>query len=171
MLRVMPEIAPLFGAEFDIADFAHVAYLLGIGLFAGIVAAMFGLGGGVVAVPALILAFGYFQDQFTATRATSLVMILPTSLVGASLHWRAGSVDKLLVVKVTPVAAAGAVVGVFIAYAVPQAGLQVIFAVLLLFAALRLLVKKAEKKSVEKVVHDGGNLTIPNPPQNELRAD
>jgi uncharacterized membrane protein YfcA len=151
MLNVIPETAPLVADYPDAGQLTHIAYLLGLGLIAGVVSALFGLGGGVVAVPGLALAFALFHDQFTATRATSLAMILPTSLVGAVLHWRAGNVDKSLAFKVTPVAAAGAVGGVFLAYAVPQEALKIIFAVMILLASFRLAMqKKRPKKTVEK---------------------
>jgi uncharacterized membrane protein YfcA len=142
-----PETSPFLGAMADLRVPLDVAYLLLVGLLAGIVSALFGLGGGIVAVPALAVAFGYFHEHFTATRATSLAMILPTSLVGAVLHWRAGNVDLKLVGRMTPFALAFAVAGVLMAYAVPKDALKVTFGVLLVAAALRLALEKRTQKS------------------------
>ena len=147
LLGALPKTAPFLGSEVDLGNLAHVAYLISVGLFAGIVAALFGLGGGVVAVPALALAFGFFQMHFTATRATSLGMILPTSLIGAILHWKAGNVDLKLVGRMAPFALVFAALGVLAAYAVPSSTLKVIFGVLLVVAALRLAVTKRTRKS------------------------
>lgn len=142
MLNVIPDTQPIVGGFFDATSVGHVLFTLAVGLFAGVVGAMFGLGGGVVIVPMLTLAFGYFHDKFTATRATSLAVILPTSLLSAVLHLRAGNVDKALALKVSPVAAITAIGGVWLAYHVPQDALKAIFAVLILLATLRLMRKR-----------------------------
>jgi hypothetical protein len=147
LLGVLPRTEPFLGANVDFGSMADVGYLVGVGLFAGIVAALFGLGGGVVAVPALALAFAWFQLQFTATRATSLGMILPTSLIAAVLHWRAGNVDLKLVARMAPFALVFAALGVLAAYAVPAGTLKVIFGVLLVVASVRLALTKRSEKS------------------------
>lgn len=128
----------------------EIAYLVAMGLVAGIVSALFGLGGGIVAVPALALGFAYFQDNFISTRATSLGMILPTSLVGTVLHYRAGNVDLKVVGLMAPFAVVFAVLGVLVAYAVPTDALKVIFATLLAVAAVRLAISNPKKKSSRK---------------------
>ena len=153
MLGVLPETAPLVGANFEADRVADLAIVISLGLIAGIVSALFGLGGGVVVVPGLALAFALFHDQFTAARATSLAMILPTSLVGAVLHWRGGNVDRVIAIRVTPIAALAAVAGVFVAYAVPQEALKIVFAIMILLASARLAIhRRNPKNSVEKQV-------------------
>jgi uncharacterized protein len=147
MVVPMFETEPFIGGDVDFTNIGHVAYLAAVGLIAGIVSALFGLGGGIVAVPALALAFAFFQVHFTATRATSLGMILPTSLVGAFLHWKAGNVDLKLVARMAPFALAFAVGGVLLAYAVPSDTLKVIFGVLLMIASARLALQKTKKNS------------------------
>ncbi|MCA8913748.1 MAG: sulfite exporter TauE/SafE family protein [Planctomycetes bacterium] len=147
LLGLLPTTRPFLGANLSITNPADAGYLLAAGLFAGIVAALFGLGGGVVAVPALALAYGFYQQNFTATRATSLGMILPTSLIGTVLHWRAGNVDLKLVARMAPFALVFAALGVMVAYEVPAATLKVIFGALLLGASIRLALKKPARKS------------------------
>src|SRR5690606_14174346 len=83
MLGLWPEVPALFESAPDLSHPSHALFMLAVGLIAGVVSALFGLGGGVVAVPALAIGFAFFGEQFTAARATSLAMILPTSLVGA----------------------------------------------------------------------------------------
>jgi uncharacterized protein len=148
MLGVLPQSEPLIAEALSVSHPGHVAFLLAAGLLAGVIAALFGLGGGVVVVPLLALAFGTYLEQFTAARATSLAMILPTSLMGAWLHWRAGNVDGVLAIRVTPMAALAAIAGVQVAYIVPQSGLMALFALLLMLAALRLASRqKSSSKS------------------------
>jgi uncharacterized protein len=139
LLQLTPEMSHWLGPDMVPGLASHVAFLLLVGWIAGIIAVTFGLGGGVIAVPALALAFGAFDENFTAARATSLAMILPTSVVGAFLHTRAGNVDYALTVKVAPLAILGAVGGVVLAYVVSPDALKVIFALLLLAAIVRLI--------------------------------
>ncbi len=114
------------------------AALAAIGLFAGIVSVWFGVGGGIVVVPALLWLspFGKAFDVRLAT-GTSLAFIVPTAIVGA---WRTapGQVDW----KVAAILAAGAVVGAFAGAAwkqqIPAAWLQRAFAVLLAIVAMKL---------------------------------
>lgn len=145
LLGVLPRTEPFLGAMAELDNPAHLAYLAGVGLFAGVVAALFGLGGGVVVVPALVLGYGFFQQDFAATRATSLGMILPTSMISAWLHYRAGNVDMRLVARMTPFALVFAIAGVLLAYAVPGQTLKIIFGVLLIAATIRLALKKSKK--------------------------
>lgn len=173
MLGVLPDTEPFVAAAHDMSSPWHLLYLLTVGVFAGVVAAMFGLGGGVVAVPMLSLAFGFFHDQFTATRATSLAMILPTSLMGAYLHLREGNVDKPLAMKITPAAAVTAVGGVWLAYYVPQDALKVTFAILILLATLRLMHKRKSPMPGESVKNS--DATIPekdytSPPEERIEG-
>jgi uncharacterized membrane protein YfcA len=142
LIGVLPQSDPFLRGELQAANPLDIAYLAGVGVFAGIVAALFGLGGGVVAVPALALAYGYFQQNFTAARATSLAMILPTSLLSAWLHWRRGNVEVRLVKRMAPFAVVFAVLGVLIAYAVPAQTLKVTFGVVLIAASMRLALQK-----------------------------
>jgi len=71
-------------SAFDIAGFVLA------GLVAGGLAAMLGIGGGIVYVPALVTVFGFAQHE---AQATSLAVIVPTTVVAAWVHSRAGRVD------------------------------------------------------------------------------
>lgn len=149
LFGLLPEGNALIDHAPGVTDAASVAFLVIAGVVAGIASAMFGLGGGIVAVPALALGFAFFHDDFTAARATSLAMVLPTSLSGAILHWRAGNVDRTMVVKTTPLALVAAIGGVLLAYEVPVTALKMLFGVLMIIAALRLaLHRPAREKPV-----------------------
>jgi len=81
------------------------AKLATIGLAAGILSGLLGVGGGLVIVPALVLFVGVSQHQ---ANATSLAAIVPISLVAAALFGGANSVDVAVGIPL----AIGAVVGV-----------------------------------------------------------
>ncbi len=112
----------------------------GAGLLAGTLAAMFGIGGGIIAVPALAMLHGDWP--FQACRATSLVMIIPTSLLAAWLHRRLENVDVALARTLAPSAAAAAVAGVIVANRVPGRPLELAFAGLLVLSAARIAMRQ-----------------------------
>jgi uncharacterized protein len=65
--------------------------LVGLGLVAGVVGGMFGIGGGLIMVPALVLMFGF--DIKTATGTSLLAQLLPVGLLGVLEYWRRGEVQ------------------------------------------------------------------------------
>ncbi|MGV3618734.1 MAG: sulfite exporter TauE/SafE family protein [Fimbriimonas sp.] len=79
-----------------------------IGLAGGAMSGLFGIGGGVVMVPAFIYLLGFTQHQ---SQGTSLaVQCLPVAIAGAVNYYRAGNVD-LRVAALAALAAAGFIVG------------------------------------------------------------
>ena len=66
------------------------AALIGIGAGAGLLSGLFGVGGGLLMVPALVLLLGIAQHR---AHATSLAAIVPIALVGALVFGRADSVN------------------------------------------------------------------------------
>jgi uncharacterized membrane protein YfcA len=110
---------------------------LSMGLLAGLLAGMFGVGGGVLFVPTLV-ALGLAPVEVAAT---SLLAIVPTALVGAIRQRSYGNLRAraALVVGVTSIA--GAEVGVRIAKGLDEALLRRAFGVLLLAVAAQLVVR------------------------------
>jgi uncharacterized protein len=105
---------------------------IAIGFAAGAVAGMLGVGGGILFVPALTLALGL--DQVDA-EATSLLAIVPVSLVGAYRQHRYGNVRIKDGIVLGVLSAAGVFIGVFVANAISERALQLGFAALTLFVA------------------------------------
>ncbi|HEV2058851.1 MAG TPA: sulfite exporter TauE/SafE family protein [Solirubrobacteraceae bacterium] len=109
-----------------------------IGLAAGVVAGLLGVGGGTLFVPALTIGLGLSQLD---AEATSLLAIIPVALVGAVRQHAHGNVDVRTGAVLGVVAVAGALAGVAIANAVPQRALEVGFGLFLLFVAWRLVAR------------------------------
>ena len=107
-----------------------------IGLAAGVVAGLLGVGGGTLFVPALTIGLGLSQLD---AEATSLLAIIPVALVGAARQRAHGNVDLRTGVILGLLGAAGAVGGAALANAVPQRALEVSFAVFILFVATQLV--------------------------------
>ena len=107
-----------------------------IGLVAGVIAGLLGVGGGALFVPALTLGLGLSQLD---AEATSLLAIIPVALVGAWRQRGHGNVDVRGAVTLGVLAVAGAAGGVVLANAVPQRLLEVGFALLILGVAAQLV--------------------------------
>ena len=105
-----------------------------LGLLAGVAAGLFGIGGGILFVPALVaLGLGQIEAQ-----ATSLLAILPTVLVGAASQRRYGNL-RIRTALIVGVASIGGVeLGARIATALPEETLRRLFAVLLFAVAIQL---------------------------------
>jgi uncharacterized protein len=116
--------------------------LLVIGGFAGVIAGLLGVGGGIILVPAFFYAFahlGYDGPQLMQVCvATSLATIVVTSVRSVLSHNRKGAVDWQMLRAWAIFIVAGAAAGVAVASQVKSLTLQVIFAVLAMIAGLYL---------------------------------
>jgi hypothetical protein len=111
--------------------------LVVIGLVAGLFSAVFGVGGGIVIVPLLILLAGF--DGRSAA-ATSLAAIGVTALAGTILYGFEGHFDLAHAALVGVPAAAGAVVGTTVQQRVAPRRITLAFAALLVVIAAWLLI-------------------------------
>jgi uncharacterized membrane protein YfcA len=114
------------------------------GLFVGVASGILGVGGGILLVPVMTIAFGLPQHL---AQGTSLAAIIPTSAVGAVTHDRHGNVVRRAALYMALGGVAGAAVGALIALRLPREMLTRAFALMLLFAAYRLWPRKAETVS------------------------
>jgi uncharacterized membrane protein YfcA len=106
-----------------------------LGLAAGVLAGLLGVGGGVLFVPTLVLVLGLTQVH---AEATSLLAIIPTVLVGAWRQHRYDNVRWLPALLIGIGSIAGAEGGVQIARALPEAVLRRLFGVLMIVVAANL---------------------------------
>jgi uncharacterized protein len=109
---------------------------IAIGLAAGIVAGLLGVGGGVLFVPGLVILLGLDQHQ---AEATSLLAIVPVAIVGTYTQDRYGNVRRADALLVGLLSLAGAVAGVVLANALSGAVLRDAFAVLMMLVAAQLV--------------------------------
>lgn len=111
---------------------------LAIGLAAGVLSGLFGIGGGVVIVPALIVLGGLGPQSATGTSLASL--LLPVGALGAWQYYRAGAVELGPALWIALGLLAGAWAGAQVALRLPATDLQRIFAIFLIFVAVHLWV-------------------------------
>ncbi|HYC39172.1 MAG TPA: sulfite exporter TauE/SafE family protein [Chitinophagaceae bacterium] len=123
-------------------DGALVMTVLAIGLAAGMLSGLVGVGGGIIMVPALVFFLNQTQHQ---AQGTSLaVLALPVVIIGALYYYfQCQKMGTPIDLKVVLLLAAGFLVGSFfgskIALAIDQDLLKKIFAVILFYTALKLL--------------------------------
>ena len=111
-----------------------LVFLLIIGGFAGVIAGLLGVGGGIVLVPAFFYAFSYLgydnPQLMQICLATSLATIIVTSIRSVSAHNRKGAVDWQILRAWAPGIMLGAALGVLVATGLKTQTLQAIFGVL-----------------------------------------
>lgn len=113
-------------------------YLLLIGLAAGFMGGLVGIGGGVIIVPALVMLVGMTQHQ---AQGTSLTMILfPVGILGVLNYYKQGYVDF----KYAGLLAVGFFVGSYLgskySLSLPQLTVKRVFAVIMIVLAIKILV-------------------------------
>ena len=113
-----------------------VALVVAVGLVAGLVAGLFGVGGGILFIPALTLGLGLTQVH---AEATSLLAILPTALVGSWRQVRYGNVNLRAAGWLGAASVGGVQVGVLLAHSLPETTLRRLFGVLVLASAAQLV--------------------------------
>ena len=109
--------------------------VIAIGFAAGVVAGLFGVGGGVIFVPSLVFLFDLPQAE---AQATSLVAIIPVALVGSYRQHGYGNVavrDGLLIGLLS---LPGAITASWMANALNEDVLKVLFAGLCIYVAFRM---------------------------------
>ncbi len=129
------------------------ALLLALGAFAGVLAGLLGVGGGIVLVPAFFYVFtalGYDSPQLMQMcLGTSLATIIVTSLRSVSAHNKKGAVDWDILRGWTLGIAVGATLGVLVAASLRSEALQAIFGVLAIIVGLYMTFGKSAWRLAE----------------------
>ena len=111
--------------------------LLMIGLFAGILSGLVGVGGGLIIVPALIFFLGYSQHQ---AQGTSLgLLLLPVGILAVLNYYNKGHIDIKVVAVMSIAFVLGGWLGSKIALRLPADTVKKIFAIFLFYSAFKLL--------------------------------
>lgn len=114
--------------------------LAGIGVVAGVLAGLLGIGGGLVMVPAMVLLLGF--DQHVA-QGTSLVVIIPAALSGSLTHYRSGRIALRDAALLAAGGVLGATLGSGLALSVDDSSLRRLFALFLVAVGARMILTRA----------------------------
>ena len=110
------------------------------GAGAGILAGLFGVGGGVVIIPVLVYLMGYSQHR---AQGTSLVaMLLPVGILAALKYYRAGNMDVRAGLFIALGIFCGAWLGASLSTGLSETWMKKLFAAFLLAVALKMLMEK-----------------------------
>jgi uncharacterized membrane protein YfcA len=107
-----------------------------IGLVSGVASGLFGVGGGIVMVPAMMFFMGV---PIKTAVGTSLAVIIPTALMGTYKHFSQGNVDWKLALSLAPMAILGGYSGAWLTKVIAADDLKKAFGGFLVLVGLRLL--------------------------------
>jgi uncharacterized membrane protein YfcA len=107
-----------------------------VGVAAGVLAGLFGVGGGILFVPVLVFGLGLTQLH---AEATSLLAIIPTALVGSWRQQRYGNIDIRAALAIGLASVVGVQIGVIAAESLPESGLRRLFGALLLVTSAQIV--------------------------------
>jgi len=128
---------------------ANVALGCGVGLLAGLL----GVGGGTILVPILVLGERYPQH---IAQGVSLLMILPTGIVGALSHARHGHLARPILPALMAGGALGALLGAVLAHRIEASALSRLFALFLLLVAAQMIFGRG-RGTVPGPIQGGGD--------------
>ncbi|HTY35768.1 MAG TPA: sulfite exporter TauE/SafE family protein [Bacteroidota bacterium] len=115
---------------------SYAAYIL-LGLVAGALSGLIGIGGGIIIVPALVFLFGMTQHHAQGT--TLALLIPPIGLLAALTYYKAGYVDVRVAVLIAIGFFAGSYLGAKISTGVTDAALGRIFGVALILIGIKMV--------------------------------
>jgi len=142
-----------------------VIAMLAAGVLGGVLAGLLGVGGGIVMVPVLELVLellGVPADyRMHMAVATSLAVIIPTSVSSARAHHKRGAVDVELAKRWVPFIALGAIIGVLIASQVSGPTLTAVFGVIALLVAAKMALPLDQKTITSEVPKAAATAFIP----------
>ena len=111
-----------------------------LGLVAGVLGGMFGIGGGVILVPALVLLFGMNQHM---AQGTSLAILLPpVGILAVMRYYQAGNVKLGIAAFICAGFIVGGFIGASLIHHVPSALVKKMFGVFILVASLHMIFSK-----------------------------
>jgi uncharacterized membrane protein YfcA len=111
-----------------------------LGLVAGVLGGMFGIGGGSILIPALVFMFGLTQHQ---AQGTSLaVMVPPIGILAAMRYYQSGNVKLGMAGFICAGFMVGGLLGAQLVQNIPDPGLKKLFGVFLLFVSLEMIFTK-----------------------------
>jgi uncharacterized protein len=121
------------------AEMNHIFYVA-LGLVAGVLSGIFGIGGGVILIPALVFLFGLTQHQAQGT--TLAIMVPPIGLLAALRYYYSGNVKLGMAGFICAGFLVGGLLGAQLIQNVPDALLKKLFGMFLLIISLRMILTK-----------------------------
>ena len=120
--------------------------IIGVGVIAGILSGLLGVGGGIIMIPAMVLLLGLDQKM---AQGISLAVIIPVSISGALIHGAHGNVKFDIALWLVVGGVIGGLVGAYIAIGSNSMVLRGLFSILMLVMGVLMLVRKSRQGQAE----------------------
>jgi uncharacterized membrane protein YfcA len=150
--------------EFIINNISPILALVATGVFAGILAGLLGVGGGIVIVPVLFFLFQSFgvspESAMLVATATSLATIVPTSISSIRSHTQKGNVDFDLLKRWALFILMGVLVGSWLVTRVEGTMLTMLFGVIAVLSALNMLFRTGKSALYKKLPNITGQAVM-----------
>jgi uncharacterized membrane protein YfcA len=122
--------------------------LIIIGLMAGFLSGLIGIGGGILIVPALVLLLGFSQKL---AQGTSLgILLLPVGILAVIQYYKQGYINVNYALIIAVAFVVGSILGSKLALSVSDEKMKKVFAVVLMLIALKMLFFDKSKPKIEK---------------------
>jgi uncharacterized membrane protein YfcA len=115
----------------------HVLLLVAVGLISGVMSGLFGIGGGTVTVPLLLLWLHYGERE---AAGTSLAAMVVTAALGSAFHHTYGNIDVAKAALVGVPAVGGVMLGTWIQQRIQTYTIALVFSAMLVVVALELAI-------------------------------
>jgi uncharacterized membrane protein YfcA len=146
--------------EFIANNFPTFLALAATGVFAGLLAGLLGVGGGIVIVPVLFILFQSFgispDSAMLVATATSLATIVPTSISSIRSHNQKGNVDFALLKRWAVFILMGVLAGSWLVTRVDGTMLTILFGMIALLSALNMLFRTGKSARYQKLPNSVG---------------
>lgn len=150
--------------EFVMSNIPTFLALVATGIFAGILAGLLGVGGGIVIVPMLFFLFQGFgvspESAMLVATATSLATIVPTSISSIRSHNQKGNVDFDLLKRWSLFILIGVLVGSWLVTRVDGTWLTVLFGVIAVLSALNMLFRTGKSALYQQLPNKSGQAVM-----------
>lgn len=137
--------------------FFIVVILLLVGIFAGFMGGLLGIGGGVIIVPAVFMLLKHFgiggDEEMLMAVGTSMMVIVFNSLAASYAHYKANAIQFDIVKKWALFIVIGVILGCYLAVHIPEKLLITIYVVYLFLIAIRFLYTANFKKTLPHKIH------------------
>lgn len=125
-----------------------IIILIIIGIAAGMLSGLIGVGGGIIIVPALVFFMSFSQQK---AQGTSLgILLLPVGILAVMQYYKQGQIDIKVGLIVSLAFLVGGFFGSKLALSLPEATLKKIFAVVLIIIAFKMLFIDKQDKNAAK---------------------
>jgi uncharacterized membrane protein YfcA len=131
-------------------DIQVILILLLVGLAAGMLSGLVGVGGGIIIVPCLVFFLGFSQKM---AQGTSLgILLLPIGILGAFQYYRQGYIDVKVVSIICVAFFFGSYFGSKIALSLSQENIKKVFAVVMMLVAVKMLFFDTKKPNSKTTI-------------------